>query len=185
LYQAESKAALLKHSPSGRAPVLHDGTITVWDSLAIIEYLAEKHADKDIWPVERKARAIARAISAEMHSGFEALRTHLPMNCRATGRLRLLTEEAGRDVARVEEIWCSCRSEFGRRGEWLFGDFSAADAMFAPVAIRFNGYGIRYDRRSSEYIDSLLRHPALQEWMEQAQRESEIIEDFEVGEEPA
>ncbi len=113
LYQDESKAALLEHSPSGRAPVLHDGTTTVWDSLAIIEYLAEKHADKDIWPVDRKARAIARSISAEMHSGFEALRTHLPMNCRARGRIRALTEEAERDVMRVQEIWSSCRKESG------------------------------------------------------------------------
>lgn len=184
LYQDESKAALLEHSPSGRAPVLHDGATTVWDSLAIIEYLAEKYADKDIWPVERKARAIARSISGEMHSGFEALRTHLPMNCRARGRIRTLTGEAESDVMRVLEIWSSCRREFGSRGEWLFGDFSAADAMFAPVVIRFSGYGIRCDERGSAYVESVLGHPALQEWMNQAQEEPEIIEDMEVGEEP-
>ena len=184
LYQGESKAVLLEHSPSGRAPVLHDGTTTVWDSLAIIEYLAEKHGEKDIWPVDREARAIARSISAEMHSGFEALRNHLPMNCRARGRTRALTEEAERDVMRVQEIWSSCRREFGDRGEWLFGDFSAADAMFAPVAIRFSGYGIRCDERGSAYVDSVLGHAALQEWMIQAQGESEVVEELEVGEEP-
>jgi glutathione S-transferase len=183
LYQGESKAALLEHSPSGRAPVLHDGTTTVWDSLAIIEYLAEKHAEKGIWPVDREARAIARAVSAEMHSGFEALRTHLPMNCRARGRIRALTEEAERDVMRVQEIWSSCRREFGNHGEWLFGDFSAADAMFAPVVIRFSGYGIRCDERGSAYVDFVLGHPALQEWMNHAQEESEIVEELEVGEE--
>lgn len=157
LYRGESKAALLEHSPSGRAPVLHDGTTTVWDSLSIIEYLAEKHADKDIWPVERKARAIARSISAEMHSGFEALRAHLPMNCRARGRIRALTEEAERDVMRVQEIWSSCRREFENHGEWLFGDFSAADAMFAPVAIRFCGYRVECDGIGSAYVDSVSR----------------------------
>jgi len=184
LYLDESKAALLEHSPSGRAPVLHDGTTTVWDSLAIIEYLAEKHSDKDIWSPEWRARVFARSFSAEMHSSFEALRTHIPMNCRARGRIRALTEEAERDVVRVRETWSSCRREFGDRGAWLFGDFSAADAMFAPVAIRFSGYGIRCDARSTEYIDSVLRHPALLEWMSQGQREAEILEDFEVGEEP-
>ena len=184
LYKGESKAALLEHSPSGRAPVLHDGTTTVWDSLAIIEYLAEIHAEKGIWPVDREARAIARSISAEMHSGFEALRSHLPMNCRARGRIRALTEEAERDVMRVQEIWSSCRREYGKGGEWLFSDFSAADAMFAPVAIRFSGYGIRCDERGSAYVDSVLGHPALREWTIQAQGEYEIIEDMEVGEEP-
>ena len=184
LYKGESKAALLEHSPSGRAPVLHDGTTTVWDSLAIIEYLAEIHAEKGIWPVDREARAIARSISAEMHSGFVALRSHLPMNFRAQGRIRTLTEEAELDVMRVQEIWSSCRREYGKRGEWLFSDFSAADAMFAPVAIRFIGYGIRCDERGTAYVDSVLGHPALREWMIQAQGEYEIIEDMEVGEEP-
>jgi len=182
LYLEQSKAALLEHSPSGRAPVLHDGTTTVWDSLAIIEYLAEQYADKDVWPVERKARAVARSISAEMHSGFEALRTHLPMNCRARGRIRELTEEAKRDVVRVQEIWSSCRREFGNGGEWLFGDFSAADAMFAPVVIRFSGYGIQCDEGGFAYVDSVLRHPALQEWTNQAQVESEIVMELEIGE---
>ena len=95
-----------------------------------------------------------------------------------------MTEEAERDVMRVQEIWSSCRREFGNRGEWLFGDFSAADAMFAPVVIRFSGYGIRCDERGSAYVDSVLGHPALREWMIQAQGEYEIIEDMEVGEEP-
>ena len=162
--------------------MLHDGTTTVWDSLAIIEYLAEKHTDKNIWPVERKVRAIARSISAEMHSGFEALRTHLPMNCRARGRIRALTEEAERDVMRVQELWSSCRREFGNRGEGLFGDFSAADAMFAPVVIRFSGYGVECDGIGSVYVDSVLRHPAVQAWKHEAQRESEVVEELEVGE---
>lgn len=128
---------------------------------------------------------MARSISAEMHSGFHALRTHLPMNCRARGRIRALTKEAAHDVARVQEIWASCRREFGDRGEWLFGDFSAADAMFAPVAIRFHGYGVRpFDERGSAYMESVLGHPALQEWMNEAQEEPESIEEFEVGEKP-
>ena len=185
LYREESKAALLAHSPSGRAPVLHDGGTTVWDSLAIIEYLAEKYTGKNIWPVERRARAIARSVSAEMHSGFGFLRSHLPMNCRARGRIRPLTEQAERDVVRVQETWSSCRREFGEGGEWLFGGFSAADAMFAPVAIRFNGYGVRCDGIGSAYVDAVLRHPALREWVHEAQEESEVIEDFEVGGEPA
>ena len=182
LYQEQSKAALLEHSPSGRVPVLHDGSTTVWDSLAIIEYLAEKYPDRGIWPVETNARALARSVSAEMHSGFAALRTHLPMNCRAQGRIRTLTEEAGHDVARVQEIWSSCRREFGSRGEWLFGDFSAADAMFAPVVVRFHGYSVECDRVCSSYVDFVLGHPALREWMNQARGEPEFVHEMEVGE---
>ena len=175
----------LEHSPSGRVPVLHDGRITVWDSLAIIEYLAEKYTEKNIWPVDGSARAVARSICAEMHSGFGPLRSHLPMNCRARGRVRPLTGEAERDVVRVQEIWSSCRREFGKGGEWLFGDFSPADAMFAPVALRFIGYGVRCDETGSAYVDSVTRHPAVREWVRAAREETEILEKFEVGEEPA
>jgi glutathione S-transferase len=184
LYLETSKAALLEHSPAGKAPVLHDGATTVWDSLAIIEYLAENHGGHPIWPVERKARATARSIAAEMHSGFDALRTHLPMNCRAQLRLRPLTEETKRDVVRVQQIWSACREAYGGRGPWLFGDFSAADAMFAPVVIRFRGYGVECDGMGSAYIDTVWRHPAVQEWMKEAQREVEVIRDFEVGDGP-
>ncbi len=124
-----------KHNPAGRVPALQDGHHTIWDSLAICEYAAETYPPA--WPEDRDSRSLARSVSAEMHSSFAALREALPMNCRARGRRVAASEEVSRDIARVQEIWRSCRSRHSDDGPWLFGPFCIADAMYAPVASRF------------------------------------------------
>ena len=143
LYGAESRAALLAWSPSGRVPVLRHGETAIWDSLAICEYLAESFPEKRLWPRERDARARARSVSAEMHSSFAALRAQMPMNVRASGRRVARTAELGSDLARVAELWRDCLAEKTARGPFLFGEFSIADAMYAPVVFRFATYGVQ------------------------------------------
>ncbi len=163
-------------SPAGRVPVLRHGKTFVWDSLAICEYLAETFPEKALWPRERESRALARAVSAEMHSGFQTMRGTMPMNVRARGRKVKSTPELERDVARVLEIWQTCRARASGGGPWLFGSFTIADAMFAPVAFRFQTYGV-----ASDYAESLVATPAMREWAEASAREPEVIEHYEVG----
>src|SRR5690606_3741703 len=129
--------ALRALSPSGLVPVMVEGKLTVWDSLAIIEHVADLFPDLGVWPTDRTARAIARSVSAEMHSGFRALRQEWPMNFTARGLNRPPSADAQRDIARIDQIWRDCRAEFGHGGPFLFGAFCAADAMFAPVASRY------------------------------------------------
>jgi glutathione S-transferase len=174
LYQDDSRARLLAVSPSGKVPALRDGELTVWDSLAICEYVAEQYADRRVWPRDAAARARARSIAAEMHSGFLALRTTMPMNCRARGRRVALTDEVAQDIARVQSIWRDCRERFGGSGAWLFGDFSAADAMFAPVVFRFATYGVACDDTVQAYADTVSAHPAIQRWAADAAAEGGV-----------
>ena len=181
LAQADTRQRILTVSPSGRVPVLQDGELAVWDSLAICEYIAERFPDRAVWPRDAAARAQARSISAEMHSGFAALRSRMPMNCRARGRTVEGSDELTQDIARVQSIWRTCRSRFGTSGAWLFGAFSAADAMFAPVAFRFATYGVDGDDVVRPYGRTLLDHPAMRRWAADAAAEPEIIESFEVG----
>jgi glutathione S-transferase len=155
-------------SPAGRVPVLRHGERMIWDSLAICEYLAETFPEKSLWPRDPDLRARARAVSAEMHSGFQALRSQMPMNIRVE-RKAAPTPELAADLARIREIFAAAR------GPFLFGEFSIADAMFAPVAFRFATYGV-----SDRYAESLLRTPALREWADAAAREPEKIEKYEV-----
>jgi glutathione S-transferase len=163
-------------SPAGRVPVLRRGHVHVWDSLAICEYLAEAFPERKLWPLDSKERAHARSISAEMHSGFQSLRGQMPMNVRAKGRKVPRTPELEADIARVLEIWRECREHAHARGPFLFGEFTIADAMYAPVAFRFQTYGV-----ASDYAESLVRLPAMQEWAAAAAAEPETIASGEVG----
>lgn len=180
LYRADSAAPLARWSPSGKVPVLHDDGLVIWESLAILEYLAETYPDACGWPRERAARALARAASAEMQAGFNALRNAMPFNCRARRRVTL-DDDARRDVARVAALWNECRGRFGGGGEWLFGAFSPVDAMYAPIALRFVTYGIALDGAAGAYVASIAAHPAVQEWIAAGRAEVEVIESNEVG----
>ena len=181
LYEADSQQRILTVSPSGKVPALRDGDVTVWDSLAICEYVAERFPDRAVWPRDAATRAQARSVAAEMHSGFLALRTEMPMNCRARGRRVAPSAGAAQDIARIQSIWRTCRSAFGTTGPWLFGAFSAADAMFAPVVFRFATYGVARDETAQAYVDTVLSHPAIEGWAADAAIEKEALEPNEVG----
>ena len=179
LYAEGAKQKILQHSPTGKVPVLKDGGLTIWDSLAICEYLAEKHPEKQLWPAEAAARALARAISAEMHSGFTNLRSQMPMNVRREIPGRAKTPEVIADVARIEAIWNDCRSRHGGRGPFLFGTFSIADAMYAPVVSRLRTYGVALAEQAGEYTASIHALPAMQEWIAGAHAEPEVNPQYE------
>ena len=170
LFQPGTAAELRRHSPVGKVPVLKDGDLTVWDSLAICEYVAEKFPDRKLWPSEASVRAVARSVVAEMHAGFTALRTEMPMNIRLR-RKKELSEAAERDVARVEAMWAELRMKHGKRGPFLFGDFSVADAFYAPVATRFMTWGVTLSGAAAEYQKTVLGLPAMGEWMDLALKE--------------
>lgn len=164
----DTHARILTHSPSGRVPALVDGEIRIWESLAICEYLAETCALPRAWPVAPAARAMARAISHEMHAGFPDLRRELPFDaCRTPGRISI-SQAAESDIKRVRQIWREARRRYGTDGEWLFGKFGIADAMYAPVAVRFFLYDIPLDGAERDYMHSVIMHPAVQQWLEAA-----------------
>ncbi len=168
-----------RYGPSGRVPVLRHGKLCVWDSLAICEYVAELSGKG--WPQDREARAVARAVSAEMHSGFSTLRSLWPMNARARNRRTAVTAALEADTERIDEIWNDCRGRFGGDGPWLFGDYSVADAMYAPVVLRFNTYGARISQTARWYMASVLEDAALQDWLQAAKQEPWTIAADEVG----
>jgi glutathione S-transferase len=176
LYQPDSKRRILEHSPAGKVPVLKDGATAVWDSLAILEYLAEKFPDRGLWPRSAMARARARSVSAEMHSGFGALRTHMPMNLRNSYPGRGLTPEVEADIARMAGLWTECRASAS--GPFLFGEFCNADAMFAPVATRFLTYGVGLPPVCRRYVDTLIALPAMQAWYADARAEREAVDEY-------
>jgi glutathione S-transferase len=177
----EFRSRLAQITPAGRVPVLLDGAITVWDSLAIIEYLNDRHDAARVWPSETAARAHARCIAAEMHSGFTALRSAMPMNCRRDLRGRVaMTDALQADIDRIAAIWRETRAEHGAGGPFLFGGFTAADAMFAPVASRFRTYGVELDTVAAEYRDAILEMPEMREWYEAAAAEPWTVEDDEL-----
>ncbi|GGO87019.1 glutathione S-transferase [Marinobacterium nitratireducens] len=171
-------------SEAGKVPVLRDGDLTVWDSLAICEYVSERYLDGKGWPRGTEARAQARAVSAEMHSGFPEVRNRLPMNCRALGRQVELTESLQREIARIDRIWSQCRQRYADAGPWLFGAFSIADCMFAPVVFRFRTYGIAVSEVSTAYMHQILGLDAVGKWEQSAQAETEILESEEMGAHP-
>jgi len=170
---------IVKYSPTGRVPILRHGELLVWDSLAICEYVCELAGAG--WPRDGAARAVARSVCAEMHSGFGALRTQWPMNARA--RDRKTPDDAARsaDIARIGEIWSQCRARFGESGPWLFGAYCVADAMYAPVVLRFHTYGAALDGASAAYAATVLADPHLQSWLEAARAEPWTIEASEIG----
>lgn len=171
--------AIARYSPAGRVPVLVLGDTTVWDTLAIAETVAERFPDRQLWPDDPDARAHARSISAEMHSGFTALRDRMPMNCRAMGRQVSLPDDLANDINRVFAIWTDCLKRYG--GGWLFGKYSVADAMYAPVVLRFRTYGIKLPDSARGYADRLLESDAMQSWLAAAEAEVEVIEADEKG----
>lgn len=177
LYEPASKAALLVQSPAGKVPVLRHGDLVVWDSLAICEYAAELAPQAALWPADRAARAHARSISAEMHAGFVALRSTMPMNLRARGRHLATppTEAARADVARVSKIVEECRERFGAGGAFLFGGFGIADAMYAPVATRLRSYSIPLPPPVQAWSDAVLALPPFLEWERAALAEPQIL----------
>lgn len=166
-------------SPAGRVPVLIEGAVTIWDSLAIIEHLAERQPG--LWPSDPVARGIARSVAFEMHSSFQALRNELPMNIRAVGRRVRASQAAAADIARIMAIWSEARQRFGAGGPWLFGAFSAADAMYAPVASRFHTYGVELPEPLRAYQATVLGSAAMREWAALAGAEAERIDHEEVG----
>jgi glutathione S-transferase len=180
LYQTGSRETVLKYSPSGRVPALHHDGVVVWESLAICEYLAESFPNFELWPKEPAARARARSVSAEMQSSFRALREHLPMNIRSSFPGRGVTPEVQADINRIMAIWRDCRTRYGEgNGEFLFGQFTIADAMFAPVVTRFRTYRVDLEREADSYCDTIMAMPAMQEWIAAAKNEPMIVEAFE------
>jgi glutathione S-transferase len=183
LGQPDSREQILRFSPSGLVPVLLHGEWTVWETLAIMETLAELFPDARLWPKDPEARAMARAISAEMHAGFTELRRNMPMNIRASYPGAGMTEAVQRDINRIESIWRDCRKRFGSGGSMLFGSFTIADAMFAPVATRFTTYGVKLGETAEAYVQALAAYPAMGEWTVAAGNEPWIIPDYEMAEE--
>ncbi|SFK09230.1 glutathione S-transferase family protein [Methylocapsa palsarum] len=181
LGRENTRADILRYAPSGKCPSLIDEGLVVWDSLAIIEYLAEAFPDHPIWPRERGARARARSLAAEMHSGFLALRQQTPMNMRRPVRKIDLNPEAAADVARLEQAFAAARQEFGAGGRFLFGAFCAADAMFAPVVNRLHVYDVAVTGPTRAYMDALMDLPAWKDWSEQASAEPWMIEKYEIA----
>lgn len=179
LDEPATRANILRHSPTGKVPALKHGDVTIWDSLAICEYLAETFPAAQLWPADKTARAVARAASAEMHSGFAALRSHLPMNVRSSFPNRGITPEVQADTNRITALWRECRKRFGGGGEFLFGAFTIADAMFAPVVSRFRTYRVEVDEATQAYLDAVWGLPAFQEWATAARNEPMIIESAE------
>jgi glutathione S-transferase len=178
---AADKQRILDVSRSGKVPILVDGNVTVWDSLAIIEYVAERFPEKRLWPENAAHRAHARAVSAEMHSGFAALRNECGMNLHRPVRAIDLSDDARANIARIEEIWAECRKRYGQSGPFLFGRFGAADAMFAPVVHRFRIYAVAVSEETQRYMDTMMALPAFAEWTTAGLAETIIIEKFETA----
>ena len=174
LRQPDSKSQILHHSPAGRVPVLKDGDFAIWDSLAICEYLADRFPEAGLWPDDIMMRAQARSISAEMHSGFSELRTDMPMDIRSH-LTKDVSPATAIDIERILVIWANCRNSVKTEEPFLFGKFSIADAMFAPVVTRFQTYGVALDPISMAYSKAILDLPAMQEWSAAAKTERETI----------
>ncbi len=167
-------------SPSqGKVPILWDGDTVVWDSLAIIEFLADRVGREFYWPEDESARAMARSMAAEMHSGFANLRRELPMNVRKTFPPKELSEPVRAEIDRILQLWAQARARFGGDGQFLFGDFGAADIMFAPVCTRIVTYQLPVARFAVPYVEAVLNHPFMQDWIAAAQEEEWVIEKFE------
>jgi glutathione S-transferase len=180
LREVDTRTAILRHSPSGKLPVLETGELVICESVAIAEYLAERFPDAKLWPADRTARAVARAASAEMHAGFAELRKALPMNCRHPVKPKSLTEAVRAEIDRLAQLWVECRGRFGDGGGLLFGAFTIADAMFAPEVLRLSGAAVALPPLAQSYVDAVLALPAIAEWREAAAVEPWLIPEFEL-----
>ena len=175
LDQPDTKERIKRHSPTGKVPALIDGDMLVFESIAILEHLAERFPEARLWPQDPAARAHARSIAAEMHAGFAALRSHCPMNLWRPVERRELTPEVEQDLARITQIWRNARENYGKGSSFLFGGFTAADAMFAPVAARFRTYDIPCDAVSRAYVEAIHVMPAFKAWRDAALKEPYVI----------
>jgi glutathione S-transferase len=180
LRRPETKAEILLHSAAGKLPVLKHGDLTIWESLAICEYIAATWPEAGLLPEDARACAVARSVMSEMHAGFVALRRELPMDINKLSPLAqngvTPGEEARLDIARVQQIWQDCRGRFGRKGDFLFGRFTLADAMYAPVATRLRTYGVAMDSVSEAYVNAIYAMPAMQDWCAAAAKEQPLPE---------
>lgn len=168
LYQPDSRTQLLAHAPTGKVPVLHTEEGPVWDSLAIAEYLAERFPEVPLWPRGRYARALARSVCAEMHSGFVALRSHLSMDLARDQALGEMPADAQADIDRICRLWADCRQRFGQDGDFLFGHAGIADAFFAPVAARLRSYRVELPEAAAAYVETVYQWPAFVRWYQAA-----------------
>ena len=180
LFSDEFHSELAKHSPVGKVPVLVDNDLSVWDSLAICEYINETYLDGKGWPEDKKNRAVARSVVADMHSGLFGIRNEMPMNCRAKRRVEL-SNNAQKEVANLDALWSDLRSKHAKDGDYLFGTFSLADVFFAPVVFRFSTYGITLSDAASAYCKTMLAHPDMQAWFKDSVAEVEIVSQAETG----
>ena len=165
----------------GKVPILWDGDIVVWDSLAIIDFLADRHGPALYWPEDEGARAVARSMAAEMHSGFSNLRRELPMNVRRSYPPKELSEDVREEIDRILQLWAQCRARWGGIGDFLFGEWCAADIMYAPVVTRFITYGVKVPSFAGAYMKCVLSHPHVAEWIDKAQDEPWVIEQYEAA----
>lgn len=182
MYKDDTKEKMLAYGPTGKVPAIKDGAINVWESLAIMEYIADKFPDKNIWPEDMAARAHARAAASEMHSSFMGIRSYCPMNLTASFLPKDRGDEVGADVKRLEVLWREARSGFGKGGDFLYGKFSAADAMYAPVVTRLDTYQIGVEDDTRNYMDAVLNHPAFTTWKAEAFQEPWFLPHYEEGE---
>jgi glutathione S-transferase len=180
LDQPDTKERIKRHSQAGKVPALIDGEMTVWETLSILEHLAERFPKASLWPADQAARVHARSVAAEMHAGFAALRSHCPMNLWRPVERRELNPQVEQDVARITQIWRTARETYGQGGTFLFGGFTAADAMFAPMAARFHTYDIACDPVSRAYVEAIHELPAFKAWRDGAFKETLLIAQDEV-----
>ena len=171
LNRSDTRAQILRYSPTGKVPLLLVDDAAIWDSLAIAEYLVESYPEAGLWPQSRAARALARSACAEMHSGFVALRTHLPMDLKRNQALAVIPDDALADIQRICALWTECRQRFGQGGDFLFGKPGVADAFFAPVAARLRSYQVELPVEAGAYVDAIYQWPAFQRWYQAAQEE--------------
>ncbi|MEJ2403702.1 MAG: glutathione S-transferase family protein [Candidatus Thiodiazotropha sp.] len=175
LFTQNTNSELSEYHSDYKVPILKDRDRVIWDSLAILEYLSERYLNNRGWPSSMDVRAVARSVSSEMHSSFHNVRNELPMNCRKRFQNIPLSDEAKREVDRIGWLWEKCRTDYGTGGDWLFGEFTIADAMFVPVALRFYGYNIALDHIQAQYVETVMAHPDIREWIQAGMQESEII----------
>jgi len=176
LFTDTTDESLAQYDSDFKVPILKDKDLIIWDSLSILEYLSENYLDSKGLPTEPKARGVARSVCAEMHSSFNHVRNEFPMNCRKQFNHIRPSKDAAREIERIKSLWTVCRSSYGKDGEWLFGNYSIADAMFAPIVLRFEGYNIPLEGLEKAYVDSVLRQPSIKEWISAGKLEKEVIE---------
>ena len=180
LFTDTTRDDLRHYNSDFKVPVLIEGDSYIWDSLAILEYISEKYLNSNGWPAEINARAFARSMSSEMHSSFNNVRNELPMNCRKKFQNIKLSTEAEQEIDRIKDLWRQSRTQYGKEGQWLFGNYSIADAMYAPIALRFSGYSIPLNKSEEEYVESVLNQPFIIEWIEAGKAETEVINEDEI-----